>query len=119
MTVTADTPLGEALRQAREARAGAVVVVDGNGEPTGLVKEAAVNAVPEQRRPWVAVGALARDLEPGLRLGVGLTGEQLLTAMRATPATEYLVLRPDGTVYGVLSLADLERRLNAAVRGRS
>ncbi|BFV55906.1 hypothetical protein KCMC57_up10100 [Kitasatospora sp. CMC57] len=119
VTVTADTPLGEALRQAREARAGAVVVVDGNGEPTGLVKEAAVNAVPEQRRPWVAVGALARDLEPGLRLGVGLTGEQLLTAMRATPATEYLVLRPDGTVYGVLSLADLERRLNAAVRGRS
>lgn len=118
VSVTADTPLGEALRQAREVQAGAMVVVDGAGEPTGLVKESAVNAIPEQRRPWVAVGGLSRDLEPGLRLAVDLTGEQLLAAMRSTPATEYLVVRPDGTVYGVLTLADLERRLRTAVRGR-
>jgi len=116
--VTADTPLGEALRQAREAEAGAVVVVDGRGEPTGLVKEAAVRAVPEHRRPWVAVGALARDLEPGMRLRVDLTGEELLAALRRSPATEYLVVRPDDSVYGVLSLMDVERRLSAAVAGR-
>ncbi|MFJ1702531.1 site-2 protease family protein [Kitasatospora sp. NPDC088346] len=116
--VTADTPLGEAMRQAREAEAGAILVVDGRGEPTGLVKEHAVTTVPEHRRPWVAVGALARDLEPGLRISVELTGEQLLTALRRTPATEYLVVRPDGTPYGVLTLVDLERRLSAAVAGR-
>ncbi|MER5640542.1 site-2 protease family protein [Kitasatospora sp. NPDC002227] len=117
--VPADTPLGEALRRATEAQAGALVVVDGAGEPTGLVKEASVTAVPEHRRPWVAVGALARSLEPGLRLDLDLTGEQLLTALRRTPASEYLVVRPDGTVYGVLALADLERRLTAAVSGRA
>ncbi|MEU9129987.1 site-2 protease family protein [Kitasatospora sp. NPDC048540] len=117
--VTADTPLGEAMRQAREAEAGAILVVDGRGEPVGLVKEHAVSGIPEHRRPWMAVGALARDLEPGLRIPLDLTGEQLLAALRRTPATEYLVVRPDGTPYGVLTLADLERRLTAALAGRS
>ncbi|MGE7436224.1 MULTISPECIES: site-2 protease family protein [Kitasatospora] len=116
--VAADTPLGEALRRAREAEAGAVVVVDGRGEPTALVKESAVQAVPEHRRPWVAVGPLARTLEPGLCLSLDLTGEELLAALRRTPASEYLVVRPDGSPYGVLALADIERRLTAAVAGR-
>ncbi|MER8184179.1 site-2 protease family protein [Kitasatospora sp. NPDC094015] len=116
--VTADTPLGEAMRRAREAEAGAILVVDGAGAPVGLVKEHAVSAVPEHRRPWMSVGSLARDLEPGLRIPLDLTGEQLLAALRRTPATEYLVVRPDGSPYGVLTLADLERRLTAALAGR-
>lgn len=116
--VTADTPLGEALRRAREGGAGALVVVDGRGEPVGLVRESAVRAVPEHRRPWVAVGALARDLEPGLRLSAELTGEDLLRAVRATPAGEYLVVEEDGRLYGVAALTDIEQRLTAAVTGR-
>ncbi|MFF3111632.1 site-2 protease family protein [Kitasatospora sp. NPDC057904] len=115
--VTADTPLGEALRRAREAQAGAVVVVDGRGEPIAIVRESAVRAVPEHRRPWVAVGPLARDLEPGLRLSADLTGEDLLHAVRATPAGEYLVVESDGRVYGVVALTDIEQRLTAAVAG--
>ncbi|GAA1946422.1 site-2 protease family protein [Kitasatospora viridis] len=113
--VPADTPIAEALRQAREAQAGAVVIGDGHGDPIALVKEAAVLQVPEHRRPWVAAGALARTLEPGLRLDAGLDGEELLAALRTTPASEYLVLAPDGSVYGVLAVADVERRLSAAL----
>ncbi|RGD58769.1 CBS domain-containing protein [Kitasatospora xanthocidica] len=116
--VTADTPLGEALRRAREAGAGAVIVVDGRGEPIALVRESAVRSVPEHRRPWVAVGPLARDLEPGLRLDADLGGEDLLRAVQATPAGEYLVVEPDGRVYGVAALSDIEQRLTAAVSGR-
>ncbi|MFF2145075.1 site-2 protease family protein [Kitasatospora sp. NPDC058190] len=116
--VTADTPLGEAMRRAREAQAGAVVVVDGRGEPIAIVRESAVRAVPEHRRPWVAVGPLARDLEPGLRLDADLRGEALLRAIQATPAGEYLVVEPDGRVYGVAALTDIEQRLTAAVTGR-
>ncbi|MEU6973559.1 site-2 protease family protein [Kitasatospora aureofaciens] len=116
--VTADTPLGEAMRRAREAQAGAVVVVDGRGDPIAIVRESAVRAVPEHRRPWVAVGPLARDLEPGLRLDVDLGGEDLLRAVQATPAGEYLVVEADGRVYGVAALTDIERRLTAAVSGR-
>ncbi|MFF1874676.1 site-2 protease family protein [Kitasatospora herbaricolor] len=115
--VTADTPLGEALRRAREAGAGAVLVVDGLGAPIALVRESAVRAVPEHRRPWIAVGALARDLEPGLRLPADLSGEDLLRALRATPASEYLVVDPDGSAYGVLALTDVEQRLSKAVAG--
>ncbi|MER7704474.1 site-2 protease family protein [Kitasatospora sp. NPDC097605] len=116
--VTADTPLGEAMRRAHEARAGAVVVVDGRGEPIAIVREAAVRSVPEHRRPWVAVGPLARDLEPGLRLPADLAGEDLLRAVRATPAGEYLVVEEDGRTYGVAALTDIEQRLTAAVTGR-
>ncbi|WP_374199993.1 site-2 protease family protein [Kitasatospora sp. SUK 42] len=116
--VTADTPLGEALRRAREAQAGAVVVVDGRGEPIAIVRESAVRAVPEHRRPWVAVGPLARDLEPGMRLDADLSGEALLRAVQATPAGEYLVVEADGRMYGVAALTDIEQRLTAAVSGR-
>ncbi|MET8703244.1 site-2 protease family protein [Kitasatospora sp. NPDC058032] len=116
--VTADTSLGEAMRRAHEAQAGAVVVIDGRGEPIALVRESAVRSVPERRRPWVAVGPLARDLEPGLRLPADLAGEDLLRAVRATPAGEYLVVEEDGRVFGVAALTDIEQRLTAAVTGR-
>ncbi|MDH6117613.1 site-2 protease family protein [Kitasatospora sp. GAS204B] len=118
VSVTAETPLAEALRQAREAQAGAVVVIDGHGDPIALVKEAAVLQVPEHRRPWVAVGALARSLEPGLRISADLDGEQLLAALRTTPASEYLVVEEDGRPYGVLAVSDVERRLSAVLTGR-
>ncbi|WP_317621373.1 site-2 protease family protein [Streptomyces sp. CBMA123] len=116
--VTADTPLGEAMRRAHEAQAGAVVVVDGRGDPIGIVRESAVRTVPEHRRPWVSVGPLSRDLEPGLRLDADLGGEDLLRAIQATPAGEYLVVEADGRVYGVAALTDIEQRLTAAVSGR-
>ncbi|KRV50254.1 peptidase M50 [Wenjunlia vitaminophila] len=107
--VSADTPLSEALRRANEAGARALVVVDVNGEPRAVVREAAIVGVPEHRRPWVGVGGLAQDLKPGMRVSVELAGEDLLDTLRTTPASEYLVVEPTGEVYGVLSAADVER----------
>jgi Zn-dependent protease/CBS domain-containing protein len=107
--VTGDVPLAEALRRAGEAGAAALVVVDSTGRPVGLVSEAAVAATPEQRRPWIQVGAVSRTLEPGLVLNSGMAGEELVQAMQAAPASEYLVLDRDGAVYGVLATADVER----------
>ncbi|KAF4410099.1 site-2 protease family protein [Streptomyces lycii] len=113
--VASDTPLSEALRRANEAGARALVVVDGQGEPTALVREAAVAGVPEHRRPWVAVSGLAQDLKPGMRVSAELAGEELLESLRATPATEYLVVEETGEVYGVLSTADVERAFVSAM----
>ena len=107
--VATDTPLSEALRRANEAGARALVVVDGKGDPTALVRESAIVAVPEHRRPWVAVSGLAQDLTAGMRVSAELAGEELLDALRATPATEYLVVEQTGEIYGVLSTADVER----------
>ncbi|MGW0843075.1 site-2 protease family protein [Streptomyces sp. NPDC002787] len=107
--VETDTPLSEALRRANEAGARALVVVDPDGEPLSLVREAAIVGVPEHRRPWVAVSGLAQDLTDGMRVSAELAGEALLDALRAAPATEYLVVEESGEIYGVLSAADVER----------
>lgn len=113
--VKSDTPLSEALRRANEAGARALVVVDGQGEPTGLVREAAIAGVPEHRRPWVAVSGLAQDLTEGMKVPAELAGEALLDTLRAAPATEYLVVEETGEIYGVLSAADVERAFVAAM----
>ncbi|MEV7417261.1 site-2 protease family protein [Streptomyces sp. NPDC089919] len=107
--VEAATPLSEALRRANEAGARALVVVDPHGTPTALVRETAVAAVPEHRRPWVAVSTVAQDLTDGMKVSAELTGEALLDVLRATPATEYLVLEDTGEIYGVLSTTDVEK----------
>ncbi|MGW7549056.1 site-2 protease family protein [Streptomyces sp. NPDC054770] len=107
--VETDTPLSEALRRANAAGARALVVVDADGNPLSLVREAAIVGVPEHRRPWVAVSGLAQDLTDGMRVSAELAGEELLDVLRATPATEYLVVEETGEIYGVLSAADVER----------
>ncbi|MEU7027474.1 site-2 protease family protein [Streptomyces sp. NPDC046275] len=103
------TPLSEALRRANEAGARALVVVDGQGAPTGIVRETAIASVPQHRRPWVAVSALSQDLAEGMRVPADLAGQPLLDHLRASPATEYLVIEEGGEIYGVLSTADVER----------
>ncbi|MEF9526104.1 site-2 protease family protein [Streptomyces violaceoruber] len=107
--VQADTPLSEALRRANASGARALVVVDGEGTPASLVREAAIVGVPEHRRPWVPVSTLAQDLTDGMRVSAELSGEELLDVLRANPATEYLVVEETGEIYGVLSAADVER----------
>ncbi|WP_073730949.1 site-2 protease family protein [Streptomyces sp. CB02414] len=107
--VPGDTPLSEALRRANASGARALVVVDADGAPVSLVREAAIVGVPEHRRPWVPVSTLAQDLTDGMRVSAELSGEELLDALRANPATEYLVVEETGEIYGVLSAADVER----------
>ncbi|GAB1823306.1 site-2 protease family protein [Herbidospora sp. RD11066] len=109
LPVTSDVPLAEALRRARESGAGALVIVDHEGRPTAIVNEAAVNATPEPRRPWINVGSLSRTLEPALVLGADLEGESLIDAMRDNPAGEYLLVERGGEIYGVLATADVNR----------
>ncbi|MGH3355443.1 MAG: site-2 protease family protein, partial [Nocardioidaceae bacterium] len=108
IAVPPDLPLAEGLRRAQGAGAGAMVVVTGDGRPSGVVNEAAVTATPEARRPWVSCSSVARDLQPGLLLDAEIDGERLLRAMQATPATEYILLEPSGDVFGVLSTTDVD-----------
>ncbi|MBZ5739880.1 site-2 protease family protein [Nocardioides mangrovi] len=109
LAVPDDLPLAEAVRRAQDASAGSIVTVTGSGVPVGIVSEAAVAATPEDRRPWLAVSTVARTLDDGLRLPVAIGGEDLVRALSATPAAEYLLLEPDGSIYGVLVTADVDR----------
>jgi len=111
--VAHDVPVSEALNQARRAKVTSLVVVDSANRPTGVVNEAAIAAIPEERRPWVNIGQSSRSLEPGLVLRLGVAGDELLRAMRATPATEYLVVDEHERVYGVLVTSDVDAALAA------
>lgn len=113
--VQTDTPLSEGLRRANAAGARAMVVVDSHGDPMSVVRESAIAGVPEHRRPWVAVSTLAQELKEGMRVPAELAGEELLEHLRATPATEYLVVEETGEIYGVLSTADVERAFVSAM----
>ncbi|MGI8578237.1 MAG: site-2 protease family protein [Nocardioidaceae bacterium] len=112
--VPADLPLAEAIRRAQEAHAGSVVVITGDGKPAGIVNEDAVASTPQERRPWMASGDLARRIESGLLLSADLVGEQLLRAMNHTPATEYVLLEPNGSIYGVLVTKDVDNAFRFA-----
>jgi Zn-dependent protease/CBS domain-containing protein len=108
VSVAADTPLAEAIRRADESKARAVVVVDHDDKPIAILNETAVMATPEQRRPWIEAGSLARTLEPSLVLPADLSGMALLDAIRRAPASEYLLVEPSGQVYGVLAARDVD-----------
>jgi Zn-dependent protease len=108
VAVPADLPVAEAIRRADAASARAMVIVDHQNTPTALVSETAVAATPEERRPWVQVGTMARSLDPGLVLSADLSGMDLLAAVREHPASEYLLIEPTGAVFGVLAAADLD-----------
>ena len=81
LAVPEDLPLAEAIRRAREAHAGAIVTVTGSGRPVGVVNEAALMATPEERRPWLTVSTVARGVDDGLSLPVGIAGEDLVRAI--------------------------------------
>ena len=106
LEVTAGLPLAVAVRRAQEAGLHALVVVDSSGRLQSVVNETAVLATPEERRPWVTVDAVSRTIEDGMVLAPTLAGEQLLEAMRATPASEYVVADPPRPVR-VLVTADV------------
>ena len=115
VAVPHDLPLGEAVRRAQQERAGSIVVLDVHGRPAGVVNEAALLATPEDRRPWLSADSVARTIEPGLMLAADLEGEALVRAMQRTPATEYLLVDADGSVFGVLTAEDVDRAFAAAL----
>jgi len=109
IVVPEDLSVAEAVRRAQDAEAGGIATHTADGRVTGIVNEIALEAVPAERRPWLAVSQVARSVEDGMRLPADSAGEQLIRAMTSTPAAEYLLIEPDGDVYGILTSADVER----------
>jgi Zn-dependent protease len=114
LMVEAQLPLAEAVRRARASNARALVVVDSRDRWSGIVSEAAVQATPVERQPWMSVADLARPVEDGLVLDPEIGGEALMDAVQRVPASEYLVKSADGSLRGVLARVDLVAALRAA-----
>jgi hypothetical protein len=115
LLLQSDLSVAEGLRRAQDGRARGLVLVDAADQPRAIVDETLIGAVPPERRPWTPLSTVARPLEPGLVLNVGLVGEQLLAAVRAKPAHEYLVVDDEGRPAGIFSVIDLA----ASLRGRA
>lgn len=109
VAVDAGTTVEVALRRSIIGRASGMVVVDAQGVACGLVNDAAVRAMPQERRAAVAVIDVARRLDPSLVLSVDAVGETLLRALQLAPATEYLLVDADGHIAGILLADDVER----------
>jgi Zn-dependent protease len=110
-------PISEAVRHAAESRAAGIVVVDSTGRSRAIVREADVAAIEQVRRPWATLAEVSRPLEPGLVMADALAGEELLAAVRANPASEYLVVDAAGVSCGVLATVDLARALSGVRDG--
>jgi Zn-dependent protease len=115
LAVPHDLPLAEAVRRAQEEQAGSLVVLDSAGRPSAIVNEAAVLATPDDRRPWLPVSAVARTIEPGLAFSADISGEPLILAMQKAPASEYLLLDRDGSIFGVLVTDDVDKAFTAGI----
>ncbi|MEV2239337.1 M50 family metallopeptidase [Micromonospora sp. NPDC049891] len=116
-TVPTGTPLAEAQRRAAQAhpatepqQAAALLVTDSAGRPVALVDPAAAAAVPESRRPWLAVDAVARTLADLPAIPVATDGERVLETVQAHPGAQYVVTAGEDVV-GVLHIADLAQLL--------
>jgi predicted transcriptional regulator len=116
--VMEDQSVSEALRMRDLSHAAAIVTTDQRGQPRGVVNDAAVDALPENRRAWVPASTVTRALIPEASIAAGLVGEDLLSAMNERPAPEYLVTRADGTVVGVLVRTDVDRAINGEFSSR-
>lgn len=109
IAVPHELPITEAVRRAQEVGAGAIVVHAGDDRLSGVVNETALLATPEERRAWVPVSSVSRTIEDGMVLGADIAGEDLVKAMSSTPAEEYVLVEPDGTIFGVLATVDVDR----------
>jgi Zn-dependent protease len=133
--VPSGTPLAEAERRGAQAvaerpateegreRPAALGVEDSSGRLVALVDVVAAAKVPVDRRPWVPVDSVARDLGKLTALKADLTGEQVVRAIQAYPGAQYLVVSGEDVV-GVLHVADLAavlepRRTVAQAKERS
>jgi Zn-dependent protease/CBS domain-containing protein len=116
IAVPDDLPVSEAVRRAQDAGAGAIIVHLGDERLSGIVSETALLATPEERRAWVPVSAVARSIEDGLVLPADIVGEELVRAMSATPAEEYLLVEGDGSVFGVLATTDVDKAFEEGAR---
>ncbi len=108
-------PSTASLARALAAAGGrAVVLASEEGQLLGVLDPVAAAQVGPERLDEVAVGSVARRVDGGAVLDVGLRGEALLTALRARPDTDTYVVVDRGVVVGVLPVRTVVAALTGA-----
>lgn len=110
----AGTTLASALDTARHYQVDAIVVTDSVGSPSAIVDDEQVARLPGEHWPYVDVRDVAVPILPRAVLTGGLRGEDLLAALRASPAGSYLVVGRGREPLGILRSRDVAAALAAA-----
>ena len=100
------TTVAQALEQAMAQQAGAIVVI-AYGTPVGIVRNAAIAAVPQDQREQVLVEHTARRVSEADRIPADTPVSQLSGLVEQAHAEEWLVTNEDGSLYGVIMRRDL------------
>ncbi|MCB0916489.1 MAG: site-2 protease family protein [Actinobacteria bacterium] len=103
--------LALARQRMADAHAGAIVVIDDFGHPTGVVNETAASATPPDRRPWIPVNSLSTPLPARAMVRADVAGHDLIDALRQANAPAVIVVDATGAIYGVLFIDDVEQAL--------
>ena len=104
-----ELPVSEAVRRAQEAGAGAIIVHAGDDRLSGVVSEAALLATPEERRAWVPVSSVTQQRRRRARPACRHRGGGADPGHDSTPAEQYVLVESDGSIFGVLATADVDR----------
>lgn len=113
VVVDESMPLSQAVASAQQAQAGGIVTAASDGGVRGVVHEAALLAIPEERRAWVPASSVARTIVEGMQIPADLVGEPMIRAMAAFPSEEYVLVDGDGRVYGLLLSTDVDAAFRA------
>ena len=98
----------EAIRSAAEAEAGAILISK-DGQVIGVVREAALNAVPQHVRAQTAISTVARRITDADKILVSATLLELASELSSLHVQEWLVVDADGASVGVLQKSDLPK----------
>lgn len=112
IAVAAGDSIALVLARMSDAQAGAAVITDAAGAPLGILNDAAVAAVPPERRAWVAASSVMNTVSPDSGVGVGVGGRDLIAALQTAAAPAVLVRDDAGAIYGVLMVSDVESTLS-------
>jgi predicted transcriptional regulator len=103
-----------ALRKASTQKAGAIVVMRGN-TAIGIVRDAAIAAVPTERKLSTKVSATARRITDVDRLPLEITLNQLEAILRNLGNSEWLVVDTEDKIIGVVLRHDIEKQLEGNI----
>lgn len=101
-----------ALREAERAEALEVVVLSEDGVGAGHFSVETAQGVPEAKRSATSLSAVTIPIPRGTELPPGATGQEVLAHAREWwGRTDAIVVADEGTVVGVILLAELSARL--------
>ena len=115
LMVPDDLPLAEAVRRAQDEQAGSIVVLDATGARARSSTRPRCSPPPRTGGPGSRSARSPAPSSRDSRSPADIAGEPLILAMQKVPASEYLLVDGDGSIFGVLVTDDVDKAFAAGI----